>query len=251
MKRLPLLYTLLFCVLSQVPYAQNDSLSLSHVSQPQSHTGFFSAPASRFILPAAWIAYGALSQVSPTLDRFDHYIYTTSSHRRTKVDDYIQYAPAVAVYGLDFAGIKAKHNFRDRTFVMVSSYIFTAITVHAAKYATQVERPDKSAYNSFPSGHTATAFTGAHILFREYGEASPWIAVAGYATATATGFLRIVNRKHWLSDVVAGAGVGILSVEAGYLLLPVFRRMMGGEQEVTLVPLVGKEMYGLGLSCRF
>jgi membrane-associated phospholipid phosphatase len=209
------------------------------------------APSSRFILPAALIACGTLSQAVPAFRQFDRYVNRTALHGRIKVDDYVQYAPALAVYGLDFAGLKAKHSFRDRTFVMLSSHVFMALSVHASKWATQVERPDHSAQNSFPSGHTATAFTGAHILFREYGEASPLAGIAGYAVATATGLLRIVNEKHWLSDVVAGAGVGILSVEAGYLLLPLFRRMMDGEQDVALVPLVGKEMYGIGFACRF
>jgi hypothetical protein len=230
-------------------HGQNDSVRLSDVAPPQ--TTLFNAPGAKFILPAALITYGALTQVSPMLKRLDKYVNNTSPHSRVKIDDYIQYAPALAVYGLDFTGVKAKHNFRDRTFVMLSSHIIMSLSVHATKLAVHVARPNGSGYNSFPSGHTATAFTGAHILSREYGEASPWISVAGYATATATSFLRIVNKKHWLSDVVAGAGAGILSVEAGYLLLPVFRRIMGGERNVAIVPLAGNKMYGLGFACRF
>lgn len=234
-------------------YACNDSLCLSDTSQqPPCSAGKFNAPASRFILPAALIAGGALSQVSPVFKRFDRYVNRTAPHGNIKIDDYLQYAPAGAVYGLDLlAGIKAKHSLGDRTFVMVSSHVWMALSIHAVKWATRVERPDNSTRNSFPSGHTATAFTGAHILFKEYRESSPLIHIAGYATATVTGLLRIVNERHWLSDVVAGAGVGILSVEAGYLLLPVFRRMMGLQGDAALVPFAGKEMYGLAFSCRF
>jgi membrane-associated phospholipid phosphatase len=249
MNYISLLYTLSFVMLVNALHGQNDSLNLPDIPPPQ--TMLFNAPGTKFILPAALITYGALTQVSPMLKQLDKYVNTTSPHSRVKIDEYMQYAPALSVYGLDFAGVKAKHNFRDRTFVMLSSHVFMALSVHATKLATHVVRPNGSGYNSFPSGHTATAFTGAHILFREYGEASPWISVAGYATATATGFLRIVNKKHWLSDVVTGAGVGILSVEAGYWLLPLFRRMMGEGRDMGIVPLVGNKMYGLGFACRF
>jgi hypothetical protein len=250
-------YTLLLCMLFfAVPVhtlrGQNDSLSFPDACASPSRTVLSGAPVAGIILPAALITYGALAQASPALKRLDRYVNKVSPHGRAGVDDYMQYAPAAAVYGLDFAGIKARHSFRDRTFVMVSSHIFMALSVRTVKFATHVTRPDGSADNSFPSGHTATAFTGAHILFREYRDVSPWIGVAGYATATAAGFLRIVNTKHWLSDVAAGAGTGILSVEAAYLLLPVFRRMTGGGREdIVIAPLVGKQMYGLGFACRF
>jgi membrane-associated phospholipid phosphatase len=169
-----------------------------------------------------------------------------------RVDDYLQYAPAVAVYALDWAGVKAKHNFRERTFVMASSHLFMAVSVQTIKHATGRLRPDGSSANSFPSGHTATVFTGVHILFREYKDASPWIGIAGYATATATGFMRMLNHRHWLSDVAAGAGLGILCAEAAYLLLPAFRRIAGGcVPDVALAPMLGNRTYGLRLAYQF
>ncbi|GHV03569.1 phospholipid phosphatase [Bacteroidia bacterium] len=197
------------------------------------------------------LGYG---QINYPLSKFDRYIDKQVSQNyngKTSVDNYIQYAPAVAVYGLDLAGVKAKHNFRDRTFVMASSYLLMAVTVNTLKYTVNVRRPDSSAENSFPSGHTATAFTGAHILFREYKDTSPWIGIAGYATATATGALRILNRRHWVSDVVVGAGTGILCAEAGYLLLPVFHRVVGIPNTLVIAPMVGNNTYGAGLAYTF
>jgi membrane-associated phospholipid phosphatase len=241
------LCALFFLLLIPAPAlrGQKDSLNLPAVVPP-------GAPAAGFVLPAALIAGGALLHAVPAFGRLDRYVNRTVPHGRIGADDYIQYAPAAAVYGLGFAGLKAKHGLRDRTFVMVASHVFMALSVQAVKHSTRVVRPDGSARNSFPSGHTATAFTGAHILFREYRDVSPWIGIAGYAAATATGVLRIVNERHWLSDVVAGAGAGILSVEAGYLLLPVFRRITGeGREDVALVPFVGNQTYGLGFACRF
>jgi hypothetical protein len=80
-------------------------------------------------------------------------------------------------------------------------------------------RPDGSTANSWPSGHTATSFVGATILHKEYGlTRSPWYSVAGYGVATATGVMRVLNNRHWISDVMSGAGIGILSAELGYAL---------------------------------
>ena len=79
-------------------------------------------------------------------------------------------------------------------------------------------RPDGSDNHSFPSGHTATAFMTATMLNKEYGYKSPWIGVGAYSVATATGLMRMANNKHWLSDVLVGAGIGIMATEFGYWL---------------------------------
>ncbi len=99
------------------------------------------------------------------------------------------------------------------------------LTVNVTKSAARVMRPDGSTKNSFPSGHTATVFMGAELLRREYQDVSPWIGVAGYSVAAFTGFMRMYNNRHWLTDVLAGAGVGILSAEAAYWLYPSLRKV--------------------------
>ena len=209
-----------------------------------------------FIIPSVFITYGALAQVIKPLQQLDAYVdIEVGKHfQRRSFDNYLQYVPVAAVYGLDLSGIKAKHNFRDRTFVVITSHLIMGGGVQAVKMATSVERPDGSNHHSFPSGHTATAFTGAHILFKEYRDVSPWIGIAGYATATTVGAMRILNRKHWLSDVMAGAGVGILCAEIGYMLLPVFHRVIGVEETKTnlaIAPVIGNNQYGLGVVCVF
>ena len=201
-------------------------------------------------------SYGVLAQIAHPFQQIDRNVdQEVSKHfRRRTFDNYIQYAPVMAIYGLDLAGVKAKHSFRDRTFVAITSHLIMGGSVQAIKMATGVERPDGSNRHSFPSGHTATAFTGAHLLFKEYRETSAWIGVAGYATAATVGTMRILNRKHWVSDVVAGAGVGILSVEIGYRLLPVFHRIIGvGETNANfaVAPIIGNHQYGLGMVCVF
>ena len=205
-----------------------------------------------FAIVALCIPDGVIAQIASPLQQLDRNIdKEVSKHfRHRSLDDYLQYAPSIAVFGLDLSGVKAAHHFRDRTFVLVTSHLLVTGTVHAIKMTTSVERPDGSNHRSFPSGHTATSFVGAHILFKEYREVSPWIGIAGYATAATVGTMRILNRKHWLSDVVAGAGIGILSVEISYLLLPVFHKIIGVEQNqpaLVITPVVGSNLYGLGM----
>ena len=65
----------------------------------------------------------------------------------------------------------------------------------------------RSSGDSMPSGHTATAFCMSAVIATEYN--SPYISVLSYGTAAAVGFSRLYRDKHWTSDVVAGAVLGI------------------------------------------
>lgn len=133
-------------------------------------------------------------------------------------DDYMQYAPAAIMLGMKAAGVQSRSSWGR----MLASDAFSAIlmgsVVNTLKRTTHVERPDGSNRNSFPSGHTATAFMTATMFNKEYGHKSPWIGIGAYGMATATGLMRMANNKHWLSDVLTGAGIGTLSTEIGYYL---------------------------------
>ncbi len=170
--------------------------------------------------------------------------------RKISIDDFSQYAPMAAVYGLNLAGIKGKHNFRDRTMILATSYLIMGVTVEGLKNMTRVERPDGSSRNSFPSGHTATAFMGAEFLWQEYKDVSPWIGVAGYTVAAGTGFFRMYNNRHWLTDVMAGAGIGILSAKMAYWAYPYIQKKLFGRtrlKNLAAMPFYSNE--GKGLSC--
>jgi len=132
------------------------------------------------------------------------------------VDDYIQYGPLAAVYALNVVGIKGKNNFGNRTAIVAKSFILNGIFVDRLKSWTGVRRPD-GGIRSFPSGHTATAFSLAHFMHHEYGDVSAWYSVGAYSTAVAVGILRVAKNAHWISDVFMGAGVGILATELVYL----------------------------------
>ena len=227
-------------------------------SQKQT-SGFrkFYSKSHKYILPIGLISYGIASQKSESLQEFDYEIYDEieeHSEKIFRIDDYLQFAPGVAVFGLDIAGIKAENNIRDRVFVMTVSHLIMGVTVATMKETINKQRPDSYSLRSFPSGHTATAFTGAHILFKEYKKSSPLVGIAGYASSAATGILRIVNKKHWYSDVVIGAGIGIISAEIGYALLPIFQNIFDGKKQdknLILVPSISTDYYGVGMAYTF
>lgn len=218
---------------------------------------FFRTPVSRFIIPTVFITYGIVTQNNPLLQKFDNNIKNEAWRifpHRSYVDDWIQYAPVVGYFTLKLSGVKSEHSLLNMTMVAATSYIFTTAIVRTVKSTVHKMRPDGSADNSFPSGHTATAFAGAHLLYKEYRDVSPWIGIAGYTVATATGVMRIMNRRHWFSDVVAGAGVGILSVELAYLLMPLFERWTGSgkhSDNVAISPVIDADYTGVGVAYTF
>jgi membrane-associated phospholipid phosphatase len=82
----------------------------------------------------------------------------------------------------------------------------TALMVWSLKVAIDRTRPNGSNY-SFPSGHTATAFTVSTVLERYFG----WkVGAPAYAASVLTGLGRIEDNYHYLSDVIAGATIGVL-----------------------------------------
>lgn len=133
-------------------------------------------------------------------------------------DDYLQYAPAGLMLGLKACGVESRSSWGRMLTSDAFSAALMAIAVNSLKYSCNVMRPDGSTRNSFPSGHTATAFMTATMLHKEYGHRSPWYSIAGYTAATVTGVTRQLNNRHWISDVMVGAGIGILAAEFGYFL---------------------------------
>ena len=78
-----------------------------------------------------------------------------------------------------------------------------------------------------------TAFAAAEFMRQEYKDVSPLYGIAGYGAATITGILRLYNNKHWVSDVVAGAGFGILSTRLAYWIYPVIKRKLFKDKSMT------------------
>ena len=138
---------------------------------------------------------------------------------KTSIDDYTQFFGPAMVVGLKVGGVEGRSDWPRLMASSLMSYAIMAGFVNGIKYTAKELRPDGSTRNSWPSGHTATSFVGATILHKEYGlTRSPWYSIAGYGVATATGVMRVLNNRHWVSDVMSGAGIGIVSTELGYAL---------------------------------
>ncbi|MCR4612564.1 MAG: phosphatase PAP2 family protein [Bacteroidaceae bacterium] len=141
------------------------------------------------------------------------------THFKTSIDDYTQYFSPALTLGLKVGGVEGRSDWKRLLVSSAMSYGIMAALVNSIKYTASEMRPDGSTANSWPSGHTATSFVGATILHKEYGlTRSPWYSVAGYGVATATGVMRVLNNRHWVSDVLSGAGIGIFSGELAYAL---------------------------------
>jgi len=214
-------------------------------------------PVRSLFLPAVMIAYGFASLESPTIHFWDkemrEEVYVERMPRHLNVDTYLQFAPAAVVYGLNMAGIKGKNNFRDRTMIYLMSNLILNSTVYVTKNLTIWDRPDGSNHLSFPSGHTAEAFASAEFLRQEYKDVSPWYGVAGYAMAATTGYLRIYNNRHWLSDVIGGAGIGIASTQISYWLYPKIQRSFFRDKNINtlIMPSWQNNAPGISMVHRF
>jgi hypothetical protein len=145
--------------------------------------------------------------------------HTLVTDFKTSIDNYTQFFGPALTTGLKIAGVEGRSDWSRYLASTAMSYGIMAAFVNGIKYTAKEMRPDGSSANSWPSGHTATAFVGATILHKEYGMTrSPWYSVAGYTVATATGVMRVLNNRHWVSDVLSGAGIGIMSGELAYAL---------------------------------
>ena len=218
---------------------------------------------SQLIVPGTLLATGAFGAYSQWyMDKVNipvrDYALQLSGGQRLRFDDYIQYIPTATFLGLGCA-VECEHSFTERLCITATSYASMGILVNAAKYTIREPRPDRpEARNAFPSGHTATAFMGAELVRREYGG---WWGAGAYAIATTTALMRIYNDRHWTSDVLGGAAIGILSADIGFWLLPLERRLfrldgsrrggpgpgIGSGKAIAVLPTP----YGISVACVF
>ena len=206
-----------------------------------------------YIPPAAFVTWGILSFHIKGIRQIDYNVYNDMQKDhpgfKTHADNYLQYAPAAIVYGLNLAGVHGKHNFADRTALYVLSEGIFAGSTFTVKNLSKRTRPSDADKYSFPSGHTGNAFASAEFLNQEYGDISPWYGIAGYSIAATTGILRVYNNAHWFSDVVAGAGVGILSTKIAYLVYPYIKNQFGHgknnkDTSTMIMPTYQNSMFG-------
>ncbi len=212
------------------------------------------------IAPTLLIAAGATTFYIRGVNDFDTMTRREVGlgHGNLHFDDYLQYSPVVLAWGLDLAGVESRHRFKEQTTILALSALGMGLMVNGTKYTISRKRPDLSQNNSFPSGHTAMAFMGAEFLRMEFWNVSPWIGFAGYALAASTAYMRVYNTRHWATDTLAGAGIGILSVKIAYWLAPSVNRLLWGSDlrdesqlQTSITPYTNGEQYGLSLSLGF
>ncbi len=176
----------------------------------------------QFLLPTALVGFGLTcfsnNNVAPNNINVYDWRQKHFKNFQTKADEYLTFAPTVLAYSLQFQCVKGTNNLKDMTLIYIASNAIMFGTVEGLKLITKRSRPDSSDNESFPSAHTSFVFLAADMLHFEYGSKSVWISIAGYTTAAAVGFMRILNNKHWASDVLVGAGIGIFSNRISYLL---------------------------------
>jgi membrane-associated phospholipid phosphatase len=197
-------------------------------------------------------------------------VHTLGGQDRFPFEDYVQYVPALAAVSADWLGVRAEHETADRLMLSATSYAVTAgltwallkrtvVSIRPGIHYTYVASgredeitPDANPkyFNSFPSGHSATAFMGAELVRLEYGREHPWLAVGAYAVATGVGVMRIYHDYHWFTDVLAGAGMGILGARIGWWLLPYERRLFHSlfKNDIAIRPVTDGSGAALALS---
>ena len=194
------------------------------------------------ILPASLIGISTVA-LAPSFIRNGSRSITNSvidirgNNKRLEFDDYIQYLPVAGSLMLGCTGVKAKHSFRDRAFIVATSYATLAVLTNIPKFCINEKRPEFAGHNSFPSGHTATVFMGAELVRIEYGV---WYGASAYTIATVVGFMRLYNGRHWFHDVVAGTGVGILSARVGEWSCQLWQKLFqkrGKENHLVFTPV--------------
>lgn len=145
-------------------------------------------------------------------------IVTNYPNFHSSIDDYSLYLPVAITYGIGFFDNNyCKNDFTNRSILIVKSFAIMSAITYPAKYIFAVERPDHSEFNSFPSGHTANAFMMATFMHEELKHKSVWYSVGAYTIASSVGIMRMLNNRHWNSDVLMGAAIGIASTKIAYL----------------------------------
>lgn len=235
------IYIIIALLISFIGNAQQkDSISLLIKEDKLSY--------KQFIIPTVLISGGLLMKNTPMNSNLQNDFRKVLGHDfHNKIDDFLQYEAVLQIYGGRYLGLKSKNNALRQTINIVVSNAIMGGIVKSMKHTFKEVRPDASDEYSFPSGHTATAFTNASILFYEYKDANIWYASSGYLFATATGFLRIANNRHFTSDVLAGAGIG---TAVGLLVSywSPFKSLTFGKNKThaLIYPQIGTN-YGIGL----
>ena len=128
--------------------------------------------------------------------------------------------PAIGVFAatLAYATFTKSEDGKSESWQMAEAGGFSAVTTYLLKYAAGRTRPNdtddpnqwRAGGDSFPSGHTTVAFAVGTVFAESGNDEYRWLRrFVGYGMAGYTGYARLKHNAHWLSDTVAGAGIGL------------------------------------------
>ncbi len=239
-------YTLVALLLALQGTAQSDSLAIKKHREQQL--------IKKMIIPTALIVGGSIFSNSKAENNIQNNIRKgIGKGVSTRLDDYFRYGPMTELAIANVIGLKSKNHWFDQTKNLFFIDLASFITVRSLKSFAKRSRPNnKYIFNSFPSGHTTLAFSNATMLYYEYKEHHPVFAYSGYAFATATGALRVLNDRHWVGDVLVGAGIGMLITHLVYKLEPLknWNPFLNGKQ-LSFRPIVNRNELMIGVYWRF
>ena len=144
-----------------------------------------------------------------------------------KIGDILQIAIPLSAYGTTLY-----LDDKEGQMEFYKSYGVSLASTYALKYTVREQRPDSNAKDSFPSGHTSSAFSGATFIHKRYGFK---YAIVPYLGAIYTGYSRVHSNRHYTRDVVAGALIGVAS--SWYFTSPY--------KHLELQPVVGADYKGV------
>lgn len=177
---------------------------------------------SSIVIPGAFILYGSLKPIVGGIKNLDENIFLHVKRIypdfHTNADNYLMWAPSASIYLMDALKVKTHHSFREHLIIDAGSIIVTG----GIGYLMRKISSNIKVYNlndsQFPSGHTSNVFRGAEIFHQELKGSHEVLSYSGYLVAVSVGALRIYNKDHLLTEVIAGAGLGILSTKISYLV---------------------------------
>lgn len=181
-----------------------------------------------------WIVAGGVTAVGVSLYMFDddirHFFQSNRTNGLDAISGYAVEPWGSGLYTLPFLGglyiygLAAKDSKSKQVALGgVQAFVMATLTSQLFKHVLHRHRPyqDKPPnpylwegpfkgfeHTAFPSGHTTTAFAVATVIASAYKE-TIWVPILSYTIATGVGLSRMYDNKHWASDVLIGAALGV------------------------------------------
>lgn len=258
-------FLLLIVFYTAVGFSQNDTIQIKSIKTIDPTP--FKVPQQKINAPFYQRAIGPLFLAAISIDlmrdsiKYDlqpRFRSVVKDSFRTHVDDWIHYAPVLTMYSADLLKIPAKNTVWNQTKFLIISEAITSGIVWSLKLGLGIQRPNNGGYTAYPSGHTSQAFVQSQVLFNEFRETAPLLASSGFLFSISTGALRVLNNRHWVPDVLLGAGIGMLVTNAVYYFEPLknwnpFHKKKNNRSQldVTFAPRIGSSFLGGHLNLRF